>query len=326
MSKAPNTKKHSLVNSLIRGFSWKLFQKIIEPFKKNKKWESVPSKYYGTKILSPEESNDFIRNSLASDSPVFIGRYGDVELKAVREYLEISHKLRKSVPNDVLKKLSRNAGMFSNDSVGFDIFVHHILSATSKLTGLCCWGNVAEDYVVKSFGNDCSLLNLDGLEGFRFKKPWMSSVAGKKVLVIHPFAESVANQYTKRTKLFSNCDNLPSFTLLTLKAVQTMAGEKTQFKTWEEALFSMEKQCEKIDYDVAIIGCGAYGLPLGELLFKKGKKVIHAGGVTQILFGITGSRWEQRGYMAEFINQYWSKPASNEKPINASSVENGCYW
>ena len=116
--------------------------------------------------------------------------------------------------------------------------------------------------------------------------------SGKKVLVIHPFEDSIKKQYEKnRTHIFERIydadDILPEFELITLKAVQTLAGEHdSRFATWFEALNWMIEQCKKIEFDVAIIGCGAYGFPLAAELKRMGKTAIHLGGATQIVFGI----------------------------------------
>ena len=45
----------------------------------------------------------------------------------------------------------------------------------------------------------------------------------------------------------------------------------------------------KFDFDVALIGCGAYGFPLAAKLKTAGKQAIHLGGVLQALFGIKGA-------------------------------------
>ena len=84
----------------------------------------------------------------------------------------------------------------------------------------------------------------------------------------------------------------------------------------------------EIDFDIAIIGCGAYGMPLAAMLKKAGKQAIHLGGATQLLFGIKGRRWEENypSKIATFFNEYWVYPAESEKPKNASTVEMGCYW
>lgn len=65
--------------------------------------------------------------------------------------------------------------------------------------------------------------------------------------------------------------------------------------------------------------------------FQMGKKAIHLGGGTQLLFGIKGKRWEGRYHgddtrFADLFNEYWTYPSENEKPQNAEKVEGGCYW
>lgn len=154
--------------------------------------------------------------------------------------------------------------------------------------------------------------------------PWSRILKGKKVLVIHPFADTITAQYAKRERLWENNDILPEFTLITLKAVQTQCGEiDFRFPTWFDALNYMEK---KIDFDVALIGCGAYGLPLAAAVKEMGKQAIHLGGATQILFGIIGKRWEQSPFFKAFMNEYWVRPSEEEKPKHADRVEGGCYW
>ena len=45
----------------------------------------------------------------------------------------------------------------------------------------------------------------------------------------------------------------------------------------------MEDGIAEIDFEVALIGCGAYGLPLAAHVKRLGKKAVHLGGATQNL-------------------------------------------
>lgn len=89
----------------------------------------------------------------------------------------------------------------------------------------------------------------------------------------------------------------------------------------------MKKEMEKDEFDIALIGCGAYGFPLSVHAKRLGKVGIHLAGWTQMLFGIYGKRWlvDQPQY-AKFINENWVRPSLDEVPQNASKVEGGCYW
>ena len=82
-----------------------------------------------------------------------------------------------------------------------------------------------------------------------------------------------------------------------------------------------------MDFDVALLGCGAYNLPL--CAFIKGtmkKPAVYLGGDCQIFFGISGRRWENNEYVNNHKNEYWIYPDASETPASAYDVENGCYW
>jgi hypothetical protein len=163
----------------------------------------------------------------------------------------------------------------------------------------------------------------------RFQEPWSGALAGKVVLVIHPFARSIDSQYrVSRHRLFADPNVLPEFELKTIRAVQTIAGNTAGFASWFDALDHMRDQIANERFDVAIVGAGAYGLPLGAFVKSLGKQAIHLGGATQVLFGITGHRWETeyRTSIGAMINEHWVRPLPEETPESASTVENGCYW
>ena len=120
---------------------------------------------------------------------------------------------------------------------------------------------------------------------------------------------------------------LPDFELKTIKAVQTIAGQKSEFETWFDALDSMKEKIRNIDFDIAIIGCGAYGFPLASFVKDLGKQAIHLGGVTQLLFGIKGKRWEEWKHYTELRkNNGENWIYSDEIPENYKKIEGGCYW
>jgi hypothetical protein len=192
------------------------------------------------------------------------------------------------------------------------------------------WG--MEEHMFRDYSPNAALVSIRSLESWLFPNPWTYSLRGKRVLVVHPFEESIRRQYQKRTSLFEDERVLPQFeTLLTQKAIQSVAGNPTRYGTWFEALDAMRSDIKRIDFDVALIGAGAYGLPLASYVKKLGKKAIHMGGVTQILFGIIGRRWERPipgGYppLTRFVNEHWTRPLPEETPSGFESVGGGAYW
>ena len=74
--------------------------------------------------------------------------------------------------------------------------------------------------------------------------PWTKALEGKKILVVHPFASTIELQYKKRNLIFKN-NLLPEFELKTIKAVQSIAGNPSEFTDWFEALKWMETEINK---------------------------------------------------------------------------------
>ncbi len=169
---------------------------------------------------------------------------------------------------------------------------------------------------------------LNNLEPYFSTDPWSAVLEDKNVVVVHPFNKTIEAQYlNKRELLFKDPRVLPKFkSLQTIKAVQTIAGIKSDFGDWFDALNYMKSEISKRDFDIAIIGCGAYGFPLAAHVKRLGKKAVHLGGPTQILFGIKGKRWIKNKKFDHIINEHFVFPSEEEQVLNASKVENACYW
>lgn len=127
--------------------------------------------------------------------------------------------------------------------------------------------------------------------------------------------------------MFENKHMLPEFELKTLKAIQSIAGSAVDFADWFEAFDFMCEQISAIDFDIAIVGAGGYGLPLASFIkTQMKKKAIHLGGATQIMFGIKGKKWVEDPVFSGLFNEYWVSPAKAETPEHFKQVEGGCYW
>jgi len=81
-----------------------------------------------------------------------------------------------------------------------------------------------------------------------------------------------------------------------------------------------------IDYDIALIGAGAYGFPMGCYAKQSGKKAIVIGGPLQLLFGIKGNRWKAYPEINRVMQRSaWTTPSSEETLQNINLVH-GNYW
>lgn len=295
--------------------------------------EPVMPHYAHKSVMSKKATNDYIADLILSGKPFFVGRFGNTELSIVTSVLR-NRIVGRTPENDARLEewfyRSRDvSGIFPSDLSIAEPFTDVILEACTQLDLLAMWHIHMEDYVIEEYAPQVKLTYLLRLEPWLAKNPWSAALKGKKVLIIHPFEDTIQSQYKKRKLLFPGTDVLPEFELKTLKAVQTVAGmEDDRFSNWFEALDYMYQEAMKIDFDIAIIGCGAYGMPLGAKIKQAGKQAIHLGGATQLLFGIKGKRWEENypSKIATCFNDAWVYPADSERPAKAASVENACYW
>ena len=228
-----------------------------------------------------------------------------------------------------LTNLCSNAGFFPYD-LDLGLRWYRLMIQDIKEVDVLGSYIYEEKYIAQSM-NCLKRVNIDGyFSPFSWNNPWSKVLKGKKVLVVHPFVESIKYQYeNNREHLFENPDVLPEFKeLILVKAVQTQADAKdSRFKDWFEALQYMKDEIDKCDYDIALIGCGAYGMCLAAHVKRQGKQAVHLASMTQMLFGVYGKRWlDSEPEYRKYINKYWIRPDKKEKPQGADKIEGGCYW
>lgn len=289
-----------------------------------------------------QDGNDLILEMLnrRGASGFMLSKWGTIEfLQALSSYLcrnKPGWKLYKDmirgvvpIPEPVINQyLYYNAGVFPLSAETADRFGMQALEDCQMIDILASY--IPNEQYLAHYWSGAVKVNLDSLYApWLFCNPWTKWLKGKRVVVVHPFVESIRHQYeNNRERLFTNPEVLPEFKdLICIKAVQTQAGEQSRFGDWFEALHYMEDEIDRCEYDVAIIGCGAYGMSLAAHVKRRGKVALHLAGWTQMLFGVYGERWVtgQPEY-SSVINDYWIRPSDNERIKNGSMVENGCYW
>lgn len=286
-----------------------------------------PRAYGNKKIYSDGEGNEKIRELILSGKPCMICRFGSTELSVIYEYY-LKHGKWKSIrwSNYYKSEINLMSGFFPATDKMISRFAKLFTANLSPIDLLGVWFKPGEDVMVNEFMPGAFLYPLRALEPYYFKKPWSTALKGKRVLVIHPFSESIYNQYQQHRRFLFKEEVLPDFELQVLPAVQSLGTSRTQFKTWFEALEHMKTEIKKRDFDIAIIGAGAYGLPLAAYVKELGKQAIHLGGATQILFGIKGKRWDTISEVASLYNEYWTRPLLSETPASENQADESCYW
>jgi hypothetical protein len=299
-------------------------------------------------IQDADIASKLIYDKLMSEEPCMIARFGSTELMTVVNYLGVHKEDRKNIflyiqgkeldwwwNKNCLRQIQQLSGFFPATVEKVELFCELMMEGIKELDILGSW--LANEQYFENELKNIPFVHLPLLEPYWSKFPWTKALEGKNILVVHPFAELIEQQYKeKRTKLFSNIDILPEFNLQTIKAVQSLGGETNGFNDWFEALDWMKKEIDICEYDICLLGCGAYGFPLAAHIKRQGKKAFHLGGALQLLFGIKGKRWEKpnygavwhvpSGYYLSLMNDYWIRPDDKFKSENSNQVENACYW
>lgn len=288
-----------------------------------------------------QEASDVVKHGLQSDQPFAISRFGHSELRALLTYLHIhqaspstkklwdyirGEKVEPWWHETTVRHITHNAGVFPTRIDVIEKFSELLLAEMRHIDVLGSW--LGGEVWIKPMMPSTKFIRFHDFYHFLHPHPWTAALEGKKVLVVHPFSKSIQNQYALREKIFSGGHTLPLFDLITFTSVQSIAGNvPAGFGNWFEALDYMQDRISEIDFDIAILGCGAYGMPLATFIKRQlQKKAIHLGGNTQFLFGIKGSRWEQDPVFAPYINRYWVKPLPEETPEGHQTIDSNCYW
>lgn len=308
-----------------RSYIWEFLKSSVTVFR-YKFFRILPrtDKIGEYKQITMQKSHRVIDDALKSGEPFAAIRFGAVEIGALNNYEKIRFGFKRKYKKSVVYSIKNNAGFFPATDEMITHYARHLENHLIETDALGVSGVHMENYFFKHLTPKAKPIQnwaLDPLLG-----GWSPLLAGKRVLVISPFAEQIEAQYAKRHLLFvQNPDLLPDFELTTIEAVLTNAdGEDERFPTWFDALDYLKLEILKKDFDVALIGAGAYGTPLALYVKSLGKIGIQSGGATQLLFGIMGKRWENREYVAQHVNKHWTRP--DKRPKGYTNIEKGCYW
>lgn len=302
------------------------------------------SDFTRARVTWPKEIvQEKVAELLKAGKPTMIARYGSFELEATLRGLAIAERRMKRTgmpslllgrcspywwDNSIRGGLCWNAGFFPPTDEALEAFARRFAEDSVLLDVLTStWPG--EEYMRRRYCPNAEVCGLSPLSSpFFFVSPWTRALAGKTVLIVNPFASTIASQYAKREKLFSNPLVLPEFRLLTYRPCVSQCGnaDSCGVSSWFDALDKMSRDIRSMKFDVALIGAGAYGFCLAADVKRSGRIGIQLGGSTQLLFGIKGGRWDETDIGKRFYNEHWVRPAASEVPTNARTVEGGCYW
>ncbi len=284
--------------------------------------------------ISIDDYNKKIIKAIIDKDPLMVSRFGSAEINWYLNFKilnkSIFHRILSYITLeidelDINKKYIRDMTFLPFGAESTENFINEIDRVVPKIDILGTWMRQEQSKEIQ-WNKHIKHIYLGHLEPYYCHKPWSMALEGKKVLVIHPMKKSIESQYLKRELLFGDKKILPEFHLTVLQAPWF---DDPRFGSWQAIMAFYREEVIKYDFDVAIIGCSSWGMPLAGYIKDLGKVAIHLGGSTQILFGIIGERWETQ--WPEFralnlVNEHWTRPLPEETPNWAKGYDKNSYW
>lgn len=312
----------------------RLLNKIRKFYKKIYKLPDGLLKSEGKVNLNIEDFNNLLFDVIINKTPYLVSRFGSAELNWYLNYKILTKNVIKRVfayvtfeidTLDVEDKVIHDFTFLPTSLEATKCFIEEMDNAIPKVDIIGTWLRQEQSSQLK-FGKKIRNIQLGFLEPYYSIHPWTAALKGKRVLIIHPMRDSILNQYKKRELIFQNKNILPEFDIQVLRAPYF---DNPRFNGWKSIMDFYKEEIKKYDFDVAIIGCGSWGMPLAARIKEMNKIAIHLGGSTQLLFGIIGNRWETQWPQfreLNLVNDNWSRPLKEETPIWSRGYDKNSYW
>lgn len=265
------------------------------------------------------EVHDFIAAAISAGEGFSYVRPGGTESEGMYSFLRYRFLRSKflsarSYSSFFEEMVASGAGVQHQSRADLDYFCYRYLEATlsSDLMGFGSFAPGALGIARTRAEIGLPVTPFEAVEPIRAVargiQPWTSGLEGKRVLVIHPFAQSIESQFRRKNEIAGVKDALPDFTLTVIRPPVSLTAGTRGFSTWPSQFNQLAKVCLEKDFDVAIIGAGGYGLPLAHVIKGSGRPALHTAGATQLIFGVLGKRWEGDPEMAKIIDSSWIRP------------------
>lgn len=304
------------------------------------------------------ECYDFTRSLLVGPDPVFLSRIGGSDTNALVSYLHDRVTGSSSAAANVQRHraiVERFNGYYDSEPVSdsYEQYLATLLNiyessdylsfCNHQLLSLYFRANIHESFYHDTFEDKAGFINLiERLGAMRsnltcFPYPFVEklvshpltlfaafrdALVGRRVLVVSPFTASIKQNFGHRQRFFKNYD-YPEFELKLLNTPITYAGLPPSLyphRNWHETTADLNEQVGRIDFDVALLSCGSYALPIGNHIANVlGRKAVYVGGVLQLYFGIMGRRYENPFFTDQINVDAYINPI--EKEIFRSHID-----
>ena len=157
--------------------------------------------------LHPQKAGERISSALIASEPFLAGRLGSVESRLIGEWRFRGGKFGRLSH----RQAHQNAGVFPVSSSGLQSAASRLCSSLLQVDLLAQWQSPYQAALITSgsLGSVAQRCELAALEPWWSDQPWTLALEGKRVLVVHPFAETIRRQYLHREAIFSGRPVLP---------------------------------------------------------------------------------------------------------------------
>jgi len=256
--------------------------------------------------------NNLLINNLLTKNGFMALRQGNVETTAILQ------------KEGIYDKMYTNAGFYGNENhfkKWKNEYIRALYNMDIHLDVMTC-----KSFVV--CGDLLTKLNIwcPTLAYIEYIDYWVDIVKilmdnNKKICIVSYFSEEMKTQFKKINKIFTHVD-LTNLKLEFVETWNTIKGNEPH-KNSIQTLELLKEKIDKTNSDIYLISAGCYGVPLCNHIKSKNKNSVYVGGLLQMLFGLRGSRWDERPFMNKYYNEHWKYP--NKKPKNYEIVEEWCY-
>lgn len=149
--------------------------------------------------MSGEDCTLVIKRELEKKGPTMIARFGSTEIKAII-FPTLPFFLRPFLKKRIFENMYTLSGFFPSNKQTIKQFSSLMIEDMKLLDVLGCWR--IEESLLQKYFPFAKRVELDTLEPYLQKNPWSELLENKKILVIHPFSDTIESQYHKRRK---NC-------------------------------------------------------------------------------------------------------------------------
>lgn len=259
------------------------------------------------------------------------GKIGGTEGKALSlgagvwtKYLHYNRYLR------YRKKLYLKSGVFPESNRQFEDFIsRYAEEALPGMDALCCWRGSSDFLARDIYARKSRLIDWDCLSMEPLTRPhsWVQALEGKRILIVTSFAQTVPAQAQNIKRIWPNRPDLHALEDAQVLPCPMYAHlKRPKDASWTHALERLRLEMEAYTFDVCLIAAGAWSLFLAVHAKKMGAVGIHMGGALQLLFGISGNRWETYGSLSGIKNEYWCFPCDADTPSSFEGTEDAAYW